>query len=69
MPTSLPPGRRRIAHPPSDPDEYDDTGDTIVPVLLIVMLLLVNMALYIVKFGPPTNYAVAAPAVGLQFSP
>ena len=67
MPTDLPPKRRRPSPPPDK--EYEDTGDTLVPVLLIVMLLLVNMALYVAKFGPPAGYAVAAAPAELQLSP
>jgi hypothetical protein len=70
MPTHLPPKRPRPpATPPPKDEDYDDTGDTLVPVLLIVMLVLVNMALYVVKFGPPAGYAVAAAPTELQLSP
>ena len=68
MPTELPPRQRRPA-PPSDDEEHNDEGDTLVPVLIICTLLLVNIALYFDKFTPPGGFTLAASPMELQLSP
>ena len=66
MPTILPPRRRRSA---PEPEESDDTGDTLIPVLIICMLLFANLALFCEKYVPPNNYTLAAAPAEFQLLP